>query len=128
MKILISIVTVCLLLGFQCKQKQTGKSETSSSSINSDTLAQNEKEIKQEPKISGKVSHQFRKNGCATVIIIALQNDGQTLILIPREKLSNDLDVDGLEIVFNYSLLKMPNPPGCEQGIPAELTEVRRKK
>ena len=134
MKIFVSIVTVCLLLGFQCKQKTTGKSETSALNTDAGAPEQTEKEIKQDPlpegragKISGKVSHQFRKTGCSTVIIITPQDGGQVLILIPREKLNHDFDVDGLEIIFNYSLLKMPNPPGCDQGIPAEITDVRKR-
>lgn len=75
--------------------------------------------------IIGKVSHQYKAGGCATVIIVA-QEEGE-LVLIPKDKLSKEFDVDGLEIRFNYHPLKMPQPAGCEKGIPAEITDVSKK-
>lgn len=76
-------------------------------------------------KTSGMVSHQFRVTGCATVIVVA----GTTppLILIPKNKLPDNMDVDGLEISFNYRKLKMPQPVGCSKGIPAELNDIKKK-
>jgi hypothetical protein len=73
----------------------------------------------------GKVSHKFRATGCATVIIV--DQDGNELVLIPKDKLVNDLDVDGLQINFNYRTLKMPQPAGCSKGIPAEITDISKK-
>jgi hypothetical protein len=73
----------------------------------------------------GKVSHKFRATGCATVIVI--DQDGNELVLIPKDKLAKDLDVDGLQISFNYRTLKMPQPAGCSKGIPAEITEISKK-
>ena len=57
----------------------------------------------------------------------AIEGEAKPLILIPRDPLDTALDVDGLEIIFNYHLLKMRNPPGCDQGMPAEISEARKK-
>jgi hypothetical protein len=48
------------------------------------------------PKTIGKVSHQFRSSGCATVILVKNVNEEDTLIFIPRLKLDK-FDVDGLK-------------------------------
>jgi hypothetical protein len=76
-------------------------------------------------KTIGKVSHQFRVTGCATVIVVA--GTSPPLILIPKNKLPDNMDVNGLEISFNYRKLKMPLPVGCSKGIPAELTDIKKK-
>jgi hypothetical protein len=47
--------------------------------------------------------------------------------LIPRDTLSPEFDIDGLEIFFNYRKLKMPNPKGCSVGIPAEIKDISKK-
>lgn len=73
----------------------------------------------------GKVSHKYRATGCATVIVFS--KDGNEMTLIPKDKLPAALDVDGLEINFNYHLLKMPNPEGCTAGVPAEITDISKK-
>ena len=75
----------------------------------------------------GKVSHRFRKTGCATVIIVSGKTEEDELVLIPRDALKNVFDVDGLIIYFNYLPLKMPNPPGCVKGMPAEISDVERE-
>jgi len=125
MKILISIVTVCVMMTSFCKPKQN----VVTASTNADTMQkESDQGPPQEPKTSGKVSHQYRKTGCATVIIVTQQNEERKLILIPKEKLKNEFDTDGLEINFNYYLLKMPNPPGCEQGMPAMISDIALKK
>jgi hypothetical protein len=74
---------------------------------------------------TGKVSHQYRSTGCATVIVFT--KDGTEMTLIPKDKLAAELDADGLEITFNYHLLKMPNPAGCSVGMPAEITDAAKK-
>ncbi len=74
---------------------------------------------------SGKVSHIYRATGCKTVIII--NNSDEALTLIPSVELPGEFDKDGLEIFFNYRLLKMPNPEGCSVGLPAELSDVAIK-
>ncbi len=74
---------------------------------------------------SGRVSHQYRATGCLTVILV--DKPGEAHVLIPREQLASKYDKDGLELNFNYHLLKMPNPKGCEVGIPAELSNISIK-
>jgi hypothetical protein len=34
---------------------------------------------------------------------------------------------DGIEIRFNYTTLRMPQPKGCTTGIPAEIRDVSAK-
>jgi|GEM_PF-713908 len=74
---------------------------------------------------TGKVSHKYRAAGCSTVIVFT--KDGTEMTLIPKDKLSSEFDVDGLEIAFNYRPLKMPNPAGCTAGMPAEITDLSKK-
>ena len=74
----------------------------------------------------GKVSHQYSKTGCATVVIIKKEGE-KDLTLLPKDILSKEFDVDGLEIYFNYRLLKIKNPEGCNVGIPAQLTDISKK-
>lgn len=75
----------------------------------------------------GKVSHQYRKTGCATVVIVKLKNEDQPITLIPKDTLAPLYNVDGLEILFNYHTLRMPNPKGCNVGIPAEIKDISKK-
>ena len=75
-------------------------------------------------KTRGKISHMFRKSGCATVITVKGNSGEEELVLIPKDVLKKEIDMDGMIIYFNYHLLKMPNPPGCVKGMPAEITDV----
>jgi hypothetical protein len=111
--LVILAISISMLAGCKSKQKATGTTIT--------TAAEN---VVTTPKTIGKVSHKYRATGCETVVIVILPNEEKPLTLIPRVKLSSQLDVDGLEISFNYRLLKMPQPAGCYTGIPAELTEI----
>ncbi|MEI8232009.1 MAG: hypothetical protein WCG32_05555 [Actinomycetes bacterium] len=77
-------------------------------------------------KTKGKVSHQYRATGCATVVIF--KKDDVEITVIPKDKLPEKLDVDGLEIWFDYLPLRMHNPEGCNAGFPAELTNVKPAK
>jgi hypothetical protein len=74
----------------------------------------------------GRVSHKYREGGCATVIIIP--GDAGETTLIPKDKLSEDVDVDGQLIKFDYRALKMPQPAGCAVGIPAEISNINKMK
>lgn len=76
----------------------------------------------------GKVSHQYRSTGCETVIIIPAAGDAGEITLIPKDKLSTDMDVDGMMLSFDYHTLKMPQPAGCSVGMPAELTNISKMK
>ena len=71
----------------------------------------------------GEVSHEYKATGCTAVVIVT-NEDGSKLTLLPKDKLDSKFDKNGLKINFNYRLLKMPNPPGCDAGIPAELTDI----
>ncbi len=74
----------------------------------------------------GTVSHQYRADGCQTVILVKPEGGDELLTLIPSEPIPVKLDKDGLKVAFSYRLLRMPNPEGCKTGIPAEISDIRR--
>lgn len=112
-----------------CKSKKNtasaASSATSTTSSSGNNPANSSSLVTATGNTSGKVSHQYRSAGCATVIICT--QDGTELTLIPKEKLAKEFDVDGLEVQFNYHTLKMPQPAGCTVGMPAEITELSKK-
>lgn len=74
---------------------------------------------------SGTVSHQYRATGCKTVIMVSGED---SLTIIPVEGLPESMDVDGTQIWFDYVTLRMPQPEGCNTGVPASLSHVSLKK
>jgi hypothetical protein len=80
-----------------------------------------------ENKTLGKVSHRYRATGCNTVIEVKLEGEGEIQTLIPKDKLAKEIDVDGKEIYFNFLLLRMPQPQGCNVGQPADITDIVSK-
>lgn len=120
MRILVLLLSICITVSTGCKsKKEAGSAKAKTTSEQTQTPST--------PKTIGKVSHQYRSTGCATVIIIKLEGQENPLTLIPKDKLSSEFDVDGMELSFNYHTLKMPQPAGCNVGIPAELTEITKK-
>ncbi len=113
----IALIIVVALSGGACRMGQKATKNTPASTDKSEQM---------DNKSVGKVSHQYKATGCATVIII--NKDGETITIIPKDRLDASLDVDGLEITFNYRPLKMPNPVGCTAGFPAELTNIKPAK
>lgn len=116
--LLISSLTVTA-----CKSKK--ETTASSSASTSSTQTPETMTTRTEGNTSGKVSHQYRTTGCATVIVFT--NEGTEMTLIPKDKLPAEFDIDKLEIKFNYHTLKMANPAGCNVGIPAEITDISKK-
>lgn len=114
MRIIIFLISLALLASPSCKSKDKVKTQTTDSVIPAGTT-------------QGKVSFQYRATGCATVIQVKLENQDQPLTLIPKDTLSPTFNIDGLEILFNYRKLKMPNPKGCHVGIPAEIKDISKK-
>ena len=111
----LKILVLCLLIfTFSCKTKQVAQQNTQTTDVKTS-----------DPKTLGKVSHEFKATGCGTVVIIK-DKEVQT-ILIPKDALPEEYDKDGLQIYFEYKLLKMRNPPGCNKGIPAALTNISKK-
>jgi hypothetical protein len=114
MKIHIMLLAAVLSFGTACKSKKE--------------VASTNKETKAAiGKITGKVSHQYRASGCATVVITANPDGGEELTLIPSVKLASEFDVDGLQISFDYITLRMPQPEGCTKGVPAEFSNISKK-
>ena len=75
--------------------------------------------------ISGKVSHQYIKGGCTSVLLVV--NGTETNVLIPKDKLPADLDVDGQAVLFSYKSLRMPNLQGCTTGRMIEVIKISKK-
>jgi hypothetical protein len=123
MKTIFLIISCIIFLSIACNHPK--ETTTISPSFNGDSVATSKtsKPSQLTPKTKGKVSHQFASKGCATVIVVNSEN-GEEQILIPRTPLEKQFDKEGLEIFFNYHPLKMRQPPGCEKGIPAEITDV----
>ena len=112
--LLFLIIISSVLSGCKAKQKTINTTITSETVIVKGTTL-------------GKVSHQYQATGCSTVVIVNPDIADKKITLIPRDKLSSEFDIDGLELYFNYRVLKMPNPAGCSVGIPAELKDISKK-
>jgi hypothetical protein len=114
------MLSVCVSIFASCKSKQKA-------AVQPEPVATTTTSITETPQTIGKVSHKYRASGCETIVIVAVEGEETPLTLIPRVKLIKELDIDGLQISFNYHLLKMPQPAGCMQGIPAELSNIKKK-
>jgi len=112
MKLYICLIATCFSVSC-ISNKKTGTSTLKKEEANS--------------KIIGKISHQYRATGCSIVILVNESALDAPLVLIPKDKLPDGLDDDGLEISFNYRVLRMPNPPGCDIGIPAEIKDIAKR-
>jgi hypothetical protein len=128
MKLIFLFATFLFLLDAGCPHQ---KSNTVSPSFNADSATALKPDSLSIPttvtsKTKGRVSHQFVRNGCASVIISRTEA-GEEFILIPRTPLENKFDKEGLEIFFNYHPVKIRQPEGCEKGVPAEITDVSLK-
>jgi hypothetical protein len=122
MKKYILFLLISSLAVTACKSKKATTASTTSTTTTPTPAAMT---TRTEGNTSGKVSHQYRATGCATVIVF--NNEGTEMTLIPKDKLPAEFDVDKLEIKFNYHTLKMANPAGCNVGIPAEITDISKK-
>ena|ERR1035437_1389593 len=114
MKQIFFILAISTLMIGACKAKQK-------SVVSPPTTEQ----TSPKPKTIGTVSHKYRATGCATVIVI--DGAANPLTLIPKDKLPDNIDVDGLEISFTYHTLRMPQPAGCSDGIPALIKDITKK-
>lgn len=117
MKFYIFLSTICLFFAVSCS---SNKKTSTSTAVKEDVPVNS--------KTTGKISHQYSATGCSTVVIVPSSVLDAPILLIPKDKLPADLDKDGLEISFNYRTLRMPNPPGCNVGIPAEIKDVTKTK
>lgn len=70
----------------------------------------------------GKVSHKYIKGGCTSVLLVANGNSEE--VLIPKDKLAKEFDVDGMSVRFDYRALRMPNPSGCTTGRVIEVLKM----
>jgi hypothetical protein len=116
MRYLFMITLAVLMISPACKTCKKSQDKTN-----------NAEQTNAGPGTVGKVSHQYQSGGCATVILVKLEDAGEMLTLIPKDPLPREFDVDGKQISFDYRLLRMPNPAGCAVGIPAELTNISAK-
>lgn len=119
MKTITCLFFISVLIASGCKSNKHAIASNASTTSTTQTVAKG--------NTLGKVSHQYSATGCTTVVIVKLEGQENPLTLIPKDKLASSFDVDGQEILFNYRTLKMPQPAGCNVGIPAELTEISKK-
>ncbi len=124
MKKIFLLLAIIGVVSCSCKTKQkAAKNDTTTATATVTTT--NTTSTVTKGTTLGKVSHQYRATGCSTVIIVT--DPVNTTTLIPKDTLSSEFDVDGLEIYFNYRPLKMPNPKGCSVGIPALISNISKK-
>ena len=137
MKSILFILTVVISAASvtSCKSKKaatsslSSSSSTSANSTNTATMGTSTTASSDTQGVNaGKVSHKYRATGCETVIIIMSHDDVAEVVLIPKDKLNADIDIDGQNITFDYRPLKMPQPAGCNVGIPAEITNITKLK
>lgn len=113
----ILVVTFCFFILFiSCKAKKNSSLTVSNTDETSNSL-----------KTEGKVTHQYKLMGCETIIICKPTTENDTLFLIPMTPLEK-FDIDGLQISFNYRILRIHNPKGCKQGIPAQISNIKKLK
>jgi hypothetical protein len=115
--LLIFGVFVAMVVSCKSKKDAASSSTTASTAIVQAVVA---------GTTSGTVSHKYNSTGCSTVIIVK-QEEGEDITLIPKDKLTKEFDVDGMNILFNYHTLRMPQPQGCTVGMPAEVTDISKK-
>jgi hypothetical protein len=116
--VVLSFIIICLIIG-GCKAKKNAETIQSKLAV---------QETPATEKSTGKISHQFRSTGCATVIVADIKKgETDTLIIIPKDALPSGFDVNGLKVFFNYHASRIPQPPGCSKGIPAEITNLEKK-
>ena len=108
-KLILFLVAISLLTTSACKGRKTMSDKSA-------------------PKgtYTGIVSFKYKADGCTSVIIMKTEDGGES-VLIPKDKLDSKFDKDGLEIYFDYTGLRMPNPEGCVTGIPAAISNISIK-
>jgi hypothetical protein len=124
MKINFLIVMLCVS-AIACKSKKEAAATTTATPAPESGAVMIQAVESSEPATTGKVSHRYKTNGCSVIIIVV--QDADTTVLIPKDKLAKEFDVDGKEISFNYTPLKMPQPAGCGSGMPVTLSNIKKK-
>ena len=74
-------------------------------------------------RIIGKISHQYHKAGCATVIVITIENKKH--ILMPINPLDPLIDIDGLEVAFTYVVSRKVQTKDCVFSIPVIIKDLK---
>lgn len=120
---LIALVFVVTTIAGCC---HTRKAQKETVVVSEEVVSVEEVAAEENPVIAGNnlgyVSHQFRITGCNTVIVIPTNDD--TSYIIPYPSLAEEFNIDGQYYYFNYRPLKVANPDGCFQGIPAEVYDL----
>jgi hypothetical protein len=114
MKKLLYLLILVLVLSISCKSKQA---IVKTNGTNTTTKG----------ATTGKVSHKYKSSGCSAIIIVNKTEQNSPMVLIPIESLPESFNKDGMEISFDYHLLKVKNPDGCSDGIPAEIINISKK-
>ncbi len=117
-KFQIRLLVISNLLFVSCKSKQSNSTQITEKSDKTSQSANSVKAI-------GMVSHQYNSSGCGTIILCKREIEKDTLFLIPMTPLG-EYDKDGLEIFFNYRILRIHNPKGCK-GTPVQVSNIKTK-
>jgi hypothetical protein len=126
MKRIILVLAFFTMLSAACKVKATKESSIKNKTATQESSLKAQEMLNNENKTLGKVSHKYKATGCS--VVIEINSDGEIQTLIPKDKLAAEFDVDGVEIYFNFHVLRMPQPAGCTVGQPAEITDINLKK
>ncbi len=68
------------------------------------------------------------ENRDKTIIVIIGNKEDVTQVIIPVFGLEKKFDKNNLKITFDYLPLKVKQPEGCTEGIPAEIRNVKISK
>lgn len=120
-----ALLAIISITAFACKVKPKTTTKEEAVTTTNTANAMENKDI--EGKTLGRVSHQYRNSGCATVIEVILADSNEIQTLIPKDKLAQDIDVDNMMIYFTFHTLRMPQPEGCSVGQPAEINDIVKK-
>lgn len=114
---------VFLVFGLSCKSNKEAVSKTDASKSQLEESVVDPKSKDETNDFSrGIVSLELKKNGCAA-IIKGNTPEGEEIILIPNQSLGK-FEEEGKKVKFHFRLLRMPQPQGCTQGIPAEISDL----
>ena len=117
-KFQIRLLVICNLLFVSCKSKQFNSTQVIEKPDISNQPSNSLKAI-------GIVSYQYKSSGCGTLILCKREIEKDTLFLIPMASIG-EYDKDGLEIFFNYRILRIHNPKGCK-GTPVQVSDIKVK-
>jgi hypothetical protein len=118
MKTIILFVSLIVAFTPACKTKQKMQTAAADTEMASATAL---------GSVWGIVSHEFKAEGCPSVLVVNTFGQEEPMVLIPKDALPAAFDKEGTAVRFDYRLLRMPNPEGCGVGNIAEITNISQQ-